>query len=58
MELLAPGFTGRELALLGAFDGFREAEDYRLELYDTLTANRYGKSVLAYRFFHSVLLGW
>jgi hypothetical protein len=29
-----------------------EAEDYRLELFDTLTTDRYGKSVLAYRFFH------
>jgi hypothetical protein len=29
-----------------------EMEDYRLELFDTLTTDRYGKSVLAYRFFH------
>ena len=29
-----------------------EAEDYRLELYDTFRVDRYGKSVLAYRFFH------
>jgi hypothetical protein len=29
-----------------------EAEEYRLELYDTLTTDRCGKSVLAYRFFH------
>jgi hypothetical protein len=29
-----------------------ELEGYRLELYDTLTTDRYGKSVLAYRFFH------
>ena len=29
-----------------------EAEDYRLELYDTLTTDRYGKSVLAYQFSH------
>jgi hypothetical protein len=29
-----------------------EAEDYRLELFETLAVNRYGKAVLAYRFFH------
>jgi hypothetical protein len=39
------------------FDGFDhlrtwKAEGYRLELFDTLAVDRYGKSVLAYRFFH------
>ena len=39
---------------LGQYDHVRtwEAEDYRLELFDTLRVDRYGKSVLAYRFFH------
>jgi hypothetical protein len=27
--------------------------DYRLELYDTCQTDRYGKSVLAYQFFHN-----
>src|SRR6516165_12201097 len=38
----------------GQYDHVRtwEAEDYRLELFDTLSTDRYGKGVLAYRFFH------